>query len=356
MMWSWISDTEMGPERGDQGETPNQGVQGETRDAQNECDREIEDAAERILEQAAQPHLTPEEREREWLKTLPLPGVPKSDAERRKLWRQLPQKVRVAIRRLHRQFNQTAPKTLVAILKAGGASKEFIEAAKLAKCDSCVKTSGKPRPHPVGLDHGEYRVGDVLGVDVLETADSGKQKYQCVNLVDMESGFQQLEVLRPVGEHAGPPSAESCLEAVHRWVTWLGLPRVLMADRGSHNRGIFNTWASEKGVDIRYAATEAPWMIGKVERHGGLAKAVIRKAVHEVGTTGISEIRALVQEVVGVKNVMMNTSGYSPMQWVTGRNPRDPGALTDEHGWLDLGAMESKHDGSSEFQHGNRHA
>ena len=73
------------------------------------------------------------------------------------------------------------------------------------------------------------RVGDVLGVDVLETADSGKQKYQCVNLVDMESGFQQLEVLRPVGEHAGPPSAESCLEAVHRWVTWLGLPRVLMA-------------------------------------------------------------------------------------------------------------------------------
>ena len=97
-------------------------------------------------------------------------------------------------------------------------------------------------------------------------------------------------------------------------------------------------------------------MIGKVERHGGLAKAVIRKAVHEVGTTGISEIRALVQEVVGVKNAMMNTSGYSPMQWVTGRNPRDPGALTDEHGWLDLGAMESKHDGSSEFQHGNRHA
>ena len=35
----------------------------------------------------------------------------------------------------HRQFNHPAPKTLVAILKAGGASKEFIEAAKLAKCD-----------------------------------------------------------------------------------------------------------------------------------------------------------------------------------------------------------------------------
>ena len=136
------SDTDMGPER------RNQGAQGETQDAQNEHDREIEDAAERILEQAAQPQLTPEEREREWLETLTLPGVPKSEAERRKLWRQLPQKVRVAIRRLHRQFNHPAPKTLVAILKAGGAAKELIEAAKLTKCDSCVKTSGKPRPHP----------------------------------------------------------------------------------------------------------------------------------------------------------------------------------------------------------------
>ena len=52
------SDTDMGPER------RSQGAQGETQDAQNERDREIEDAAERILEQAAQPQLTPEERER----------------------------------------------------------------------------------------------------------------------------------------------------------------------------------------------------------------------------------------------------------------------------------------------------
>ena len=44
------------------------------------------------------------DREREWLESLPLPGVPKTEALRRAAWRKLPQRVRVAIRRLHRQF------------------------------------------------------------------------------------------------------------------------------------------------------------------------------------------------------------------------------------------------------------
>ena len=106
------------------------------------------------------------DREREWLESLPLPGVPKTEAQRRAAWRKLPQRVRVAIRRLHRQFNHPAPRTHQAILRAGGAAKEFVEASKLVKCDSCEKTSPKPRSHPVGIGHGNYIFGDVVGVDI----------------------------------------------------------------------------------------------------------------------------------------------------------------------------------------------
>ena len=88
------------------------------------------------------------DREREWLESLPLPGVPKTEALRRAAWRKLPQRVRVAIRRLHRQFNHPAPRTLQAILRAGGAAKEFVEASKLVKCDSCEKTSPKAKITP----------------------------------------------------------------------------------------------------------------------------------------------------------------------------------------------------------------
>ena len=44
------------------------------------------------------------DREREWLESLPLPGVPRTEALRRAAWRKLPQRVRVAIRRLHRSL------------------------------------------------------------------------------------------------------------------------------------------------------------------------------------------------------------------------------------------------------------
>ena len=118
---------------------------------------------------------------------------------------------------------------LAAIFKAGGDSKEFIEAVRLAKCDACDKT----------WDTVVYHVGDVLGMDVLEVMHSNKQRYQCVNMLDMASGFQQLEVLRPVAD-AGPPTAELCLEAWQCWIPWLGLPRTIMADRETHYRGMFS--------------------------------------------------------------------------------------------------------------------
>ena len=157
-----------------------------------------EPVPEDLIDRPEEPsHQSIGDREREWLESLPLPGVPRTEALRRAA-RKLSQRVRVAIRRLHRQFNHPAPRTLQAILRAGGAAKEFIEASKLVKCDSCEKTSPKPRSHPVGIVHGNYIFGDVIGVDVLETADSNRRKYQCFNIVDLATGFQQLELLREV--------------------------------------------------------------------------------------------------------------------------------------------------------------
>ena len=65
------------------------------------------------------------DREREWLESLPLPGVPKTEAQRRAAWRKLPQRVRVAIRRLHRQFNHPAPSDTPSHLESRGRSKRI---------------------------------------------------------------------------------------------------------------------------------------------------------------------------------------------------------------------------------------
>ena len=54
---------------------------------------QVREEQERLVEQAMKPPMTPEERERAWLESLPLPGVPKNEQERRALWCKLPQKV-----------------------------------------------------------------------------------------------------------------------------------------------------------------------------------------------------------------------------------------------------------------------
>ena len=105
----------------------------------------------------------------------------------------------------------------------------------------------------MGLGHGDYRFNNTVGIDVLEITDTAKTRYQCLNIVDMATGFQQVEVLREVNPaNHGPPSAEMCLNAFQRWLSWAGLPKCIMADRGTHNRGCFIDYMTEKGVEVKF--------------------------------------------------------------------------------------------------------
>ncbi|CAE7312962.1 unnamed protein product, partial [Symbiodinium necroappetens] len=148
--------------------------------------------------------------------------------------------------------------------------------------------------------------------------------YQCFNIVDLATGFQQLLLREVTRESQGPPPAEMCLEAFQRWLAWAGLPRCIMADRGSHNRGCFMGYLTGRCA---------------VRRDGGPL---------DVGQ-GADALRSVIQEVASVKNMTMNVSGFSRSQWVLGRNPRGPGTLTDEQAWNDIGAMEGKLSGADAF-------
>ena len=74
---------------------------------------------------------TPAEREQLILESMTFPGAPATEAERRAAWRALPQRVRVAIRRLHKAFGHLPGAVLTQVLKQARASPQFIQAAKL---------------------------------------------------------------------------------------------------------------------------------------------------------------------------------------------------------------------------------
>ena len=92
-------------------------------------------------------------------------------------WRRLPQKVRIAIRRLHRQFGHVPDKVLTNLLRSARVSKEYIDAVKYFRCIECEETAPQRTSHKTSMPN-RYEFNYALGIDVLEILDADGAKYQ----------------------------------------------------------------------------------------------------------------------------------------------------------------------------------
>ena len=233
------------------------------------------------------------------------------------------------------------------ILKAGKASKELIEAARLVRCQSCEDTAPRPRDHPVGNSNFQYEFNAMLGLDVTEMKDYAGNKYSILTMLDISTGFHLSEVVK---EGGGMPTSEACAQAIlRRWISWAGFPKAAIMDRGVHNRGEVSKLFASHGVEIFYAPLETPSAVGKVERHQGILKAILRKTIHDMEAVGRNAFETCLHECTSVKNHIQRVQGYSPAQWVLGRNPRVPGSVTDMDEAGNLGILENKLDPAASY-------
>ena len=216
-----------------------------------------------------------------------IPGLPQDEAERRRQWRKLPASARIAVRRLHRQFGHVPRQTMIHLLRAARVRSEFTDPVKLHRCPTCEETSHKRNAHKTALPHN-YSFNHSLGIYVFEVVDMSGSKFQVVNMVDLRTTFQLCEVVRC---GAGQPSSSECLKALQkRWFSWCGHPMNLMNDRGLHNRGVLAKYMDEHGIQVYHSPLEAPENIGRVERHGGIAKALFRKVSRETQPLGRGQL------------------------------------------------------------------
>ena len=105
------------------------------------------------------------------------------------------------------------------------------------------------------------------------------------------------------------------------WKSKANQPQTLSCDRGVHNRGVFARTLAQHGVLIRQAGVESPEQIGRVERHGGLFKAVLKRMITEHAVRGFDDIKIAIAEAVSTKNNLSRNGGFSPSQWVFGTLP-----------------------------------
>ncbi len=172
------------------------------------------------------------------LDAMPLPGTPKDEAERRRLWLLIPLRARAAIRRMHRQFGHPAVSVLCQILRAARAPLDYIKAARHMKCEGCEENKQKPQSAKVALPK-DYVFNREIGVDVLEIKDSSGHRYSCLNVIDMGTTFQQVIV---VVDGGGMPTSQQCVDAfVDRWVSWAGWPKTTVFVRGPQNLSLIHS-------------------------------------------------------------------------------------------------------------------
>ncbi|CAE7249187.1 RE2 [Symbiodinium natans] len=220
-------------------------------------------------------------------------------------------------------------KVLEQVLRQSKASKEFILAARLHRCKACLDTAPVPRHHPVsGESVFPKEFNHTLGIDCMEVKDVDGTRDTAVNMVDMGTSFQQVALIKSGG---GNPSARQCLQVfMERWVSWAGHPQHVVVDRGTQFKGEFAGYMGQHGIHLRNAPLESPQTIGKVERHGGLLKALVRKTVQEIQPSSWEDMVMVVSECVTTKNDLSRHQGFSPSQHVLGKRPRTPGSVMDE--------------------------
>ena len=63
---------------------------------------------------------------------------------------------------------------------------------------------------------------------------------------------------------------------------------------------------------------ESPEQIGRVERHGGLFKAVLKRMVADHAVQGFDDMKVAVAEAVSTKNNLSRNGGFSPSRRVFG--------------------------------------
>ena len=147
------------------------------------------------------------------------PGLPVLEAERRASWKKLPQRVRVAVRRLHRQFERTSPKVLANLLRAARVDPEFIKGVKLLRFNDCEESAPRRTAHKVSLPE-KFVFNHSIGIDVFELLEGQGTKFQVLNMICFGTCFQLCEIAR---QGSGTPSSAKCLDALkRRWMTWAG--------------------------------------------------------------------------------------------------------------------------------------
>jgi hypothetical protein len=169
---------------------------------------------------------------------------------------------------------------------------------------------------------------DVLAVDEVEVTLSDGTTKLLLLAVDEASGFTvaaPLEARRSI-------SSEELRKVLNiSWVSWAGPPGMIRMDsHRAHLGEAVRQWCRENGVEAVITPPEAHNANPVVERRADMFKEAFVKVSSELGLTAADCPWTWAGRITAAQNMHTRVCGYSPTQFVFGRDPRLPASLLDD--------------------------
>ena len=232
--------------------------------------------------------------------------------------------------KLHRKLGHPSRQAFLKMLRDRGAGKLIRTLASIVHCPDCQEAAVPPARRAVTIEQAT-ELWEVIQIDNMEIT-VGDHTYHFQIIIDEASGYGAANYLF---KHDAAPGCSrnattlECIEALYKgWIQYFGYPKMIKLDKeGAHRGRQLEEWAEGHGVEVQAVPAESHGQIGQVERLIGTLKR--KMLAHLRSSDGSPEVAAWA--MIGAHNTMSNVGGYSPCQWVFGRNFSDSMRLFDGH-------------------------
>ena len=245
--------------------------------------------------------------------------VTAEETTRRQQWLKLSRQAGTAVRKLHRQFGHCPSRVLTEILRASGSRAEYFKAAKLIRCDGCEHEKPKPQTSKSTLLR-TYKSNQSIGIDIFEIKDSNGKRYSVLSFLCLGTLYHR----QPSSVRQADRLVPNCVYQMFndKWTQNMGFLEEAITERGWHNRGDFPRGLTARGVQFRTIGVKSPEQLGRTERRGAILKGIIHRVINELKASGDDIVKMILAEALYTKNFQSRVRGFTPMQWVFGKLPR----------------------------------
>lgn len=241
------------------------------------------------------------------------------------LFRNLSDREKADIVKLHKNLGHPDPNVLADHLKIQGAHDHIVAGAREYVCDACVESTGRRHQRPAKL-HDPVDFNHTVGIDSFYW--SGRQGFQVhvLHCIDEASLF-----------HLGRRTLNRNPDHVDKiwqefWTAWAGSPHTVYMDPAGEFRS--QAWKSIlQGLSVNLEMTTEAWQRGRIERHGDIIKSMLDRFDQDHMITSTEHLDQVLLSCFMAKNSLIRHHGYSPEQIVLGKSTKLPASLSsDESG------------------------